>query len=371
MKILAIEPYYDGSHKAFIDDFIDRSRHNWTLLTMPARKWKWRMRGSAIEFAKQANELTAMGQKFDAVFATDMMSLTDFTALLAPELVNTPKVLYFHENQITYPCQVEDKRDYHYGLTNIISAHSANSVWFNSLYHKRDFLNGAAKILKKMPDFNCIDIIQDIDQKSTVVTQCINETKSKLPLQQGPLKIVWSARWEHDKNPEDFFAAIAELKKRGVDFRLSVTGQSFREAPAIFEKAKKLFAENIDNWGFLNDPADYKRILEESDIFVSTAIHEFFGISAVEAAAAGCCVMVPQRLAYPEVFDGLNQVFYDGSVNDLTKKLDLMASDRQKLVNLAEKCRRIGKKFQWSNKIDSMDDALEKIPKEKNCNVWS
>jgi hypothetical protein len=36
MKILALEPYYGGSHKSFLDGWISRSEHQWNLLTQPA-----------------------------------------------------------------------------------------------------------------------------------------------------------------------------------------------------------------------------------------------------------------------------------------------------------------------------------------------
>ncbi|MCK4372451.1 MAG: DUF3524 domain-containing protein, partial [candidate division Zixibacteria bacterium] len=36
MKILALEPYYGGSHKAFLDGWSSRSRHEWTILKLPA-----------------------------------------------------------------------------------------------------------------------------------------------------------------------------------------------------------------------------------------------------------------------------------------------------------------------------------------------
>lgn len=361
MNILAIEPYYDGSHKAFIDGFIANSKHNWTLLTMPARKWKWRMRGAAIEMARQANELIATGQSFDAVFTCDMMSLTDFTALAAAEISSLPKIVYFHENQITYPCRVVDERDYQFAITNITTALAANSVWFNSEYHKDDFLGEAKKILRKMPDFKCLDVLETIKEKSHIITPCTDKHESKLPVKDGSLKIVWAARWEHDKNPEDFFTAMSLLKEQGLDFRLSVTGQSFRDMPEVFSRAKDEFADYIDNWGFLETPAHYHKMLADSDVFVSTAIHEFFGISAVEAAAAGCCVMVPKRLAYPEVFKGLKGVFYDGTPENLATKLITLAKNRSKLAILAEKSSEIGKKHQWQHKIDIMETVLEKL----------
>ena len=51
MRILALEPYYGGSHQAFLDGWSKRSCHTWTVLTLPAAKWKWRTRHAAITFA--------------------------------------------------------------------------------------------------------------------------------------------------------------------------------------------------------------------------------------------------------------------------------------------------------------------------------
>ena len=57
MKILALEPYHGGSHKAFISGWSSNSRHEWTVLGLPAYKWKWRMRHAAITFADQVAQL--------------------------------------------------------------------------------------------------------------------------------------------------------------------------------------------------------------------------------------------------------------------------------------------------------------------------
>jgi len=57
MNILALEPYFGGSHEAFLAGWIDNSRHNFTLLTLPANKWKWRMRSAAVDFADKLQQL--------------------------------------------------------------------------------------------------------------------------------------------------------------------------------------------------------------------------------------------------------------------------------------------------------------------------
>ncbi|MHC4998158.1 MAG: glycosyltransferase, partial [Planctomycetota bacterium] len=77
----------------------------------------------------------------------------------------------------------------------------------------------------------------------------------------------------------------------------------------------------------------YEEALIESDIVVSTAHHEFFGIGMLEAIAAGCFPLLPQRLSYPTIIQSLvedpgeREVFlYDGTVKDLAKRLERMVS---------------------------------------------
>jgi hypothetical protein len=47
---------------------------------------------------------------------------------------------------------------------------------------------------------------------------------------------------------------------------------------------------------------DYARLLASADIAVSTARNEFFGLAMIEACYAACAPLVPDRLAYPELY---------------------------------------------------------------------
>ncbi|MCK5099689.1 MAG: DUF3524 domain-containing protein, partial [Desulfobacteraceae bacterium] len=96
MKILFLESFFGGSHMDFALGLKEYSRHEIEILSLPARNWKWRMRGAALEFARQIENV----EKYDLVFATDMMNLADFMALLPVKSI--PVILYFHENQLTY-----------------------------------------------------------------------------------------------------------------------------------------------------------------------------------------------------------------------------------------------------------------------------
>ena len=47
----------------------------------------------------------------------------------------------------------------------------------------------------------------------------------------------------------------------------------------IFEQAKIKLSDHIKNWGYQESKADYYSILQEADVVVSTAKHEFFGVA--------------------------------------------------------------------------------------------
>ena len=60
-------------------------------------------------------------------------------------------------------------------------------------------------------------------------------------------------------------------------------------------------ADAIEHWGYVASRAEYLRLLAASDLVISTADHEFFGISVLEAIAAGAFPLLPNRLSYPEL----------------------------------------------------------------------
>jgi hypothetical protein len=47
---------------------------------------------------------------------------------------------------------------------------------------------------------------------------------------------------------------------------------------------------------------EYAALLASADVAVSTASNEFFGLAMLEACYAGATPLVPDRLAYPELY---------------------------------------------------------------------
>ena len=71
--------------------------------------------------------------------------------------------------------------------------------------------------------------------------------------------------------------------------------------PKEFIAAREWLGERVVQYGYLPSREAYLQWLGRGSVVVSTAIQENFGISVVEAVAAGCHPLLPRRLAYPEV----------------------------------------------------------------------
>lgn len=359
-RILALNPWHGGSHRAFLEGWIEHSRHDFTVLTLPPGKWKWRMRHGAITFARQLRDEAQFAQDFDVLFCTDMLSLAEFRGLAPGWVRDLPTIVYFHENQLTYPVREERERDLHFAMTNLTSCLAADAVWFNSVWHRDEFLNAAASFLKRMPDSVEPALAEEIRMKSEVHSPGIESCPSpggQTGRKQGPLRIAWVARWEHDKNPELFFNSLIELESRGVDFRVSVLGESFAEVPDCFPVARQRLAGKIVHWGYAESREAYWQILADCDVVVSTAAHEFFGIAILEAVSAGCFPLVPRALAYPETLGESNtDWFHDGTVESVAGLLESLAGAQQSFPKAPSVDH-----YAWPVRASEMDARLERV----------
>ena len=366
LRVLALEPFYGGSHRSFLDGWAQNSRHRWTILGLPDHCWKWRMRHAAWTFAQEVRERASTGEAWDVIFASDMLPLAEFQGLAPSSTAELPAVVYFHENQLTYPVRCESERDLHFAMTNLITACAADSVWFNSYFHRDDLLAAAERFLRRMPDHPSLEMVDAIRAKASVQPPGIESFPSTCEPESGALHIVWAARWEHDKNPEDFFAALDQLVARGLDFRVSVLGQSFRDVPPVFAEYRHKLSDRIEQWGFLESRDAYVAALQAADVFVSTANHEFFGIAAVEAMAAGCFPLLPRRLSYPELVTDDQGVMsedflYDGTVAGLVERLAELSQRNQERALPHGAAAGLADRFRWPIRAAAMDAALVQV----------
>ena len=363
MHVLALQPYDAASHRAMLDGWQRHSRHTFEVLPLPARNFKWRFRQAPVELAKQIEARSARGEAWDALWCTSMLDLAALRGL-SPAAASLPAAIYFHENQLSYPTRYAEQRDVHFGLTNMTSALAAIAsrgndaspcVWWNSAYNRDSFLEALAELLHAMPDYTMPEAAETIRQASAVYYPGIDLIETSQDERNGPPVLLWAARWEHDKGPALLFESLDVLAQRGTAFRLSIIGEQFAEAPACFAQAKKRFADRIVRWGFEPTRQAYEDALRQADVVVSTSRHEFFGIAVAEAVSAGCVPVLPNGLAYPEVW-GESAVYHDQSASGVADKIEqaLTIRDRADMTQAAGR-------FAWPRVAPRMDGAIEAL----------
>lgn len=360
MKILLVEPYFGGSHRAWAEGLAAHSVHDVHLLTLPDRFWTWRMRGGAITLAQQTGEWVAEHGPPDLILATDMLDVPQFLGQARRFVKDAPVAVYFHESQFTYPWSPQLRPDLQYAYLNWASMRAANLVLFNSQFHRDVVFEELPRFLRQFPDFTHESLIGSVSERSAVLPVGVDLARiDRIPPDRGgePPLILWNQRWEHDKDPASMFRAMFALQDDGIDFRLAVCGENQRQQPEEFVEAERRLAPNLVHFGYAPESV-YIGLLRSADIVVSTALHEFFGVAVVEAMYAGAAPVLPNRLVYPEIVPAEvhDQVLYEDGA--LLPGLRSVLADRSLRNRVVERVSSSLGRFDWAKLIKTYDSML-------------
>ncbi len=325
MRVLLLSAYDAGSHRAWHEVLrTGLPDWDWTLLALPPRHFSWRVRGNPLSWS--GTERETLEADYDVLLATSMVDVATLRGLV-PRLAALPTALYFHENQFAYPEGEGVHGSLEAQMVSLYSALAADCLLFNSRWNRDSFLDGVSALLARLPDAVPAGIPEQLSARAEVLPVPIAvDTGSPEPEPEpepGPLQLLWNHRWEYDKGPDLLLDIAGAAAARGC--RVHVVGQQFRCQPPAFEKLKSLLAEAgaLGCWGYLEERADYLALLQRCDVVLSTADHDFQGLSVLEAAALGCTPLVPDRLAYPEWFAG--EFRYRGAADAIARLDELIA----------------------------------------------
>ncbi|XP_070134865.1 tRNA-queuosine alpha-mannosyltransferase isoform X2 [Drosophila bipectinata] len=157
--VLIIEPFYGGSHKQLISTLVESLRpEEYEIYTLPAKKWHWRARSSALYFS----QVIPQDHSYRVLFTSSVLSLAELIGI-RPDLATCRKIVYFHENQLIYPVREVKERDCQYGLNEILTCLAADLVLFNSNFNRTSFLDNVKPFLNIQPDFRVKNIREKIE----------------------------------------------------------------------------------------------------------------------------------------------------------------------------------------------------------------
>lgn len=303
-SVLLVESYYGGSHRSWVDAWTRHSSHDISLVTHPDQFWRWRLRGGAVTLAEQVGQHIEANGRPDVLVVSGMVDVASLIGHARRALGDTPVAVYVHESQILYPLAPNQRPDTGLAMINWQSLVASDAVWFNSAFH-RDALRPAVRsMLNSQPEPRHTHLVGETFEKAHILwpgVETIDLIERERTDNSTP-RVLWNQRWDHDKNPHAVFSALAKLASDGVAFTLALAGQNQRPDNPELEWLQQNLGDRIDHLGFLPAP-QYRELLLSSDVVVSAADHEFFGIALVEAIAAGAVPVLPNRLSFPELIE--------------------------------------------------------------------
>jgi glycosyltransferase involved in cell wall biosynthesis len=328
-SIWLLSAYRSDSHAAWVDwlqrNFAD-SVH-WTIRELPGRYFRWRIRGNPLSWLDRLPEDVP-----ELILATSMVDIATIRGL-HPRLAQVPLVYYFHENQFAYPLSAQQDGSIDPMMVQLYGALAADRLVFNSAYNRDSFLHGVAVLLDRFPDQVPVNV------RDRLACRC-----QVLPVPVCPIRpgskiddlILWNHRWEYDKAPDVFISALAHLQQQGRRFQLALLGHRHAANAAWLDDIERRFGDAILVNGRL-PRARYESWVARSAIVASTAIHEFQGLSVLEAVSAGAIPAVPDALCYPEQY-AQQYRYAAGDAGALAAQLDAYLSVRPAVPDISRFC---------------------------------
>ena len=358
----------------------------------------------------------------DLIIATDMLDLPVWIKemnRLGTDIENIPMCIYMHENQLTYPMptyrsglkpSVGEKNNARIA-TNIVSQIRADRIFFNSRYHLDSWFSALTTLtphdnalVSKIfaPDSvtyqyhypvapdqplleNMCQLAAALRKKSSVLPvgidlEHVSQARSKRRRlnedsravrenKKRPLRILWNQRWEHDKNPATFFNILSAISRDGIPYELIVCGEQGNYVPKLFTVMQSQLAKHIIHWGYASSRDAYLQLLSIADVVISTSNHEFFGISLIEATAAGAYPLVPTRLSYTELFPKHFRYTTDDDLSTRLRQLLNTGISPPEYAQLHELATHLHYTYDWNTLAAIYDAAFSKLCFATRCST--
>ena len=187
-----------------------------------------------------------------------------------------------------------------------------------------------------------------------------NEVQSRVesikPFHARKQRVVFSARWDQEKQPDFYMDVIEAWHKKhpnsGVEFAVC-GGSKLRSNNNSYMKR----TQELSNRGMLTlyqdlEKNEYYNIVNDSRVVFNCALQDWVSNTVSEADALGCNVLYPAYRSFPETFaNDHTRMYVPWSIEDALNKLEVL---------LKEEHPRMGEISNWTDgTIDRICDIME------------
>lgn len=162
--------------------------------------------------------------------------------------------------------------------------------------------------------------------KDEVRRRVLDSGQELKTFEERNMRVVFSARWDQEKQPDFYMDLIEEWFKRdpesGVEFAL-LSGSSLRSNnDSYMERTKRLQADGKLHVYENLDKNVYYLMLNDTRVVFNCALQDWISNTVSEADALGCNVLFPAYRSFPETFANDHERLYiPWSIDDAIEKL--------------------------------------------------
>ena len=348
--MLFVESYGAGSHLRIAQILQEQSSHQIDIVLLARDHWR------SLAFAGHRAIAAAMkdvpSSHYDAVVFSGPADVARSASALPERWGRVPIISYFHESQWTYPADGVDRLPHL--ISHLEAVEASDVVLFNSRYHREVFYKSAWSHQSSFVRAIARRVLSEHWAKADVVSPPV-ETRRRESRRGDLLTIAWSARWEQDKRPDLLLRIVDRLLKAGANLELHILGCDMDRWMAAPEMNDAILKAIHPHSGFLCRE-EYEAVLSAATLWLSTAEHEFFGVSAIEAAMLGAVPVVPDGLAYRETLPSAF-TYPPGDVDAAVRRILAISELSQPVIGpwTADACR-----FDVKLSVSQFDRAFER-----------
>lgn len=206
-----------------------------------------------------------------------------------------------------------------------------------------------------------------VDHRKVIVIPCgIDQREFSHQKVKKNINILNIARLVKYKRTADLIWAFAALRKHGVKAKLSIVGQGPEENNLRQQISMLKLKKDVEITGNLQRKTLINKI-RQSYIFTLPSEIEGFGISTIEAAAAGVPYVVSDIQVFKEVTKNGNGglMFESGNILNYTNQLEKLIIDKKLYSKKSKDAVKLAKNYNWS----FISSQTEKVYMELTRNI--
>lgn len=151
------------------------------------------------------------------------------------------------------------------------------------------------------------------------------------PFEERAMRVVFSARWDQEKQPDFYMDLIEEWHERygnNVEFCVCSGSKLKSNNDSYMERTRDLVSRGLLTLHEDLNKNDYYNIVNNSRVVFNCALQDWVSNTVSEADSLGCNVLYPAYRSFPETFaNDASRLYVTWSIDDAINKLHPLLRD--------------------------------------------